>query len=466
MNVIAEGPEVILQNTVGDTLVVSKENRAKALKYLRTHNYAALDKLASESPTEEDYAEDGSLYTNTVTEGIDPVKKQITETKPEKSTFSKVLSAVTLGGSDVIKERLSKNLDPYGQAAPLGRVYDAVIKDEVDPERQQRESMASKDLRQAQSFDEEYDIKKARNRLDAYSLYNEEEQRFNSLNKSEYVPGTSKNNTNTYLDVNDPIYKQNLAKEAPRLLERRNTLRDIYNTIPFEGTAEEIAGDRTKFNEITEQLVNEHTTGKMSLLDKGKMALGMDFETGKSEITPEALDYYKTKFPGLSQKELVGKALEMYDYNYKTEGIRSDIDEGVMGNHFITFGENKGKPFASYYDKWDINPLHLSAETNFGKPYEIYGRVGYDEKGNQFNAKTGEPVDRIDASDDGYTSPTEDKYFKEGIKQTKESFADFLTKDLDIEFGVKTLEEVPKDKRQDYVKASMEMYKNKYPEQN
>ncbi len=57
----AEGGELVLQNEAGDTIIVPKNNRSKALKMLENNDHAGIDGLAGGLPYMEDYAEDGTL---------------------------------------------------------------------------------------------------------------------------------------------------------------------------------------------------------------------------------------------------------------------------------------------------------------------------------------------------------------------------------------------------------------------
>ncbi len=58
----AEGGELVLQNEAGDTIIVPKANRSKALKFLENNDHAGIDALAGSLPYMDDYAEDGSLF--------------------------------------------------------------------------------------------------------------------------------------------------------------------------------------------------------------------------------------------------------------------------------------------------------------------------------------------------------------------------------------------------------------------
>lgn len=72
MRIEGESGELIFQNNVGDTIIIPKTHRAKALKYLEQGNYKAIDAIAENLPYMEDYAEDGTLIPSIPDE--DPTK--------------------------------------------------------------------------------------------------------------------------------------------------------------------------------------------------------------------------------------------------------------------------------------------------------------------------------------------------------------------------------------------------------
>src|SRR5512138_939779 len=68
MKIEAEGKELILQNTNGDTIIIPKTHREKVLKHIEEGNYKAIDDIAESLPFMEDYADEGSL----IVDGIGP----------------------------------------------------------------------------------------------------------------------------------------------------------------------------------------------------------------------------------------------------------------------------------------------------------------------------------------------------------------------------------------------------------
>ena len=61
MRIEAENNELVLSNEYGDTIIIPKNRREEVLGYLEKGDHGAIDKVASELPLMENYAEDGSL---------------------------------------------------------------------------------------------------------------------------------------------------------------------------------------------------------------------------------------------------------------------------------------------------------------------------------------------------------------------------------------------------------------------
>jgi hypothetical protein len=92
MKIEAEGSEIIMQNSNGDTIVIPKVHRQKALKYIEEGNYKAIDELAESLPFMEDYADDGSVIVPKLNEGttepsiISPAEKKTTKSSVKMYT--------------------------------------------------------------------------------------------------------------------------------------------------------------------------------------------------------------------------------------------------------------------------------------------------------------------------------------------------------------------------------------------
>ena len=94
MKIEAEGKELVLKNTHGDTVIIPKTHRAQVLKHLQNSNYKAIDDIAESLPYMDDYAEDGTLVA-----GDPPVGKGITPLKLDsglrRQAYSNTVAPVT-----------------------------------------------------------------------------------------------------------------------------------------------------------------------------------------------------------------------------------------------------------------------------------------------------------------------------------------------------------------------------------
>jgi hypothetical protein len=77
INVEAEGLELILKNKAGDYVIIPKKHRSDVQNMLKKGQHDRIDNLVATLPLMEDYAEDGSLYSEYLTPDP-PVKSEIT----------------------------------------------------------------------------------------------------------------------------------------------------------------------------------------------------------------------------------------------------------------------------------------------------------------------------------------------------------------------------------------------------
>jgi hypothetical protein len=89
----AEGSELILQNSNGDTIIIPKKDRQKILEKLNNNDHAGIDEFASSLPYMEDYAENGTLLPDVGTSGdvtTTPTEPETKETTvAPKAIFNK-----------------------------------------------------------------------------------------------------------------------------------------------------------------------------------------------------------------------------------------------------------------------------------------------------------------------------------------------------------------------------------------
>jgi len=85
MLVNSEGGEAIFRNENGDTIIVPRNRRNEAMKYLLKDDHHSLDKLALDLPKAEHYASGGTVIPEDPIEGIMGPETTITAPRPEKS---------------------------------------------------------------------------------------------------------------------------------------------------------------------------------------------------------------------------------------------------------------------------------------------------------------------------------------------------------------------------------------------
>lgn len=80
----AEGQELVLRNKVGDFVIIPKKHRRKVQDMLKENCHSCIDALVDTLPIMEDYAQDGSLYSEYLTQDP-PGKKRFLEPNPDGS---------------------------------------------------------------------------------------------------------------------------------------------------------------------------------------------------------------------------------------------------------------------------------------------------------------------------------------------------------------------------------------------
>lgn len=85
MLVNSEGGEAIFRNENGDTIIVPRNRRNEAMKYLLKDDHHSLDKLALDLPKAESYAQGGTVIPEDPIEGMMGPETTITADNPKKS---------------------------------------------------------------------------------------------------------------------------------------------------------------------------------------------------------------------------------------------------------------------------------------------------------------------------------------------------------------------------------------------
>lgn len=138
MKIEAEGQELVLQNSNGDTIVVPKTHRKTVMKHLQEGNYKAIDDIAESLPYMDDYAEDGTIvpvdppkkgkqfipvnttfipgsgrkaYQDVNSEGVKPYKENLVEDKnlPKGKKFINDIHPIQMSGEEVMEAKLNPN---------------------------------------------------------------------------------------------------------------------------------------------------------------------------------------------------------------------------------------------------------------------------------------------------------------------------------------------------------------------
>lgn len=85
VNIEAQGGELVLRNENGDTIIVPRNRRNEAMKYLLKDDHHSLDKLALDLPKAEHYASGGTVIPEDPIEGMMGPETTITADNPKKS---------------------------------------------------------------------------------------------------------------------------------------------------------------------------------------------------------------------------------------------------------------------------------------------------------------------------------------------------------------------------------------------
>lgn len=84
INIEAEGNELILKNKAGDYVIVPKKYRLEVQDMIKENCHGCIDKLVETLPVMEDYAQDGSLYSEYLTPGTAPAALYIQSQNKDK----------------------------------------------------------------------------------------------------------------------------------------------------------------------------------------------------------------------------------------------------------------------------------------------------------------------------------------------------------------------------------------------
>lgn len=84
INIEAEGNELVLKNKAGDYVIIPKKYRLEVQDMIKKKCYGCIDNLVETLPVMEDYAQDGSLYSEYLSPDP-PTKKHSLDPNPDGS---------------------------------------------------------------------------------------------------------------------------------------------------------------------------------------------------------------------------------------------------------------------------------------------------------------------------------------------------------------------------------------------
>ncbi len=217
MNIEVEGKELAIRNSNGDIVIIPKDKANWVKDKIKNKCTHCIDEYVSTLPILSDYAQDGSLFPNwnKLRQVLNPKNWWVPDysdmeskadaykearkngeleyiykgvrynTKykgtPEQQLRETGITDKQLQSQNFVHRRLTNNVRPLGYADPYGRVYDAVIKNQVDPDRKHVPN----------------------SRIDAYNIYMGLPQEHNTFDISKYKPSKGKNNTPFYYKRSD-----------------------------------------------------------------------------------------------------------------------------------------------------------------------------------------------------------------------------------------------------------------------
>jgi hypothetical protein len=374
MDINVEGGEFGITNPQGDFAIIPKHKRQEVLNYLESGDYDKIDDIVNDLPVAEDYAEDGTIVPD------DEGKKKMQEELQKTGTTSER----TFDTQNPIYKRLSKNMHPYDYAGLPERFKEAVIHNKMNAERKAMEELPL--LEPGQELD------KDRMRLDVIKMYSGEPQKHGTFSISEHSPKNAKDPNAVYYSINDRAYVRNLLQNIDGLKSSKKNIAEEYSKLaktPEEMEAIRnkayIVSTRTPRNTKLDKFANSGVAKLLGVSEGFKdLASLQDYDKSINEKEyTEALNYFKNLYPNLdtNSDEFYKKVREFTSYNPKTGGIYPEHEGALMQHHFVTFNKDERGEYASYYDKWDINPFpkleKAGVDLNFGKPLELYDRIYY-----------------------------------------------------------------------------------------
>lgn len=308
-----EGGELALKNSFGDIVIIPKKNRLEVEGMIKDNCWGCIDAFVDTLPVMEDYAGDGSLFPDwdKVKSTLNPKNWGVTDYTDKFPNKDKAFAAARKAGEKeylynnvryttyyagtpqqqlketgltneqlqnrgFISNRLAQNLHPRGYDKPVSRVYDAVVKNNKDSNRNLE----------------------LNSRMDAYNLYMGLPQTHNTFEISKYKPTKGKNEDVLYYKKSDNA-KSNWDTTI-------GSKKDSEHMLEFIGDDGKLVDEsiKSRYDDIA-----GNYTINLGKDDNGKYISYYD----KWDLNPFSLENPLTK------KEIttdIGKPFEIYDRVY------------------------------------------------------------------------------------------------------------------------------------------------------
>lgn len=337
----AEGEELVLRNTNGDVVIIPKNRRDEALNHLQNNNYSAIDKIASELPFADDYAEEGSLIVKDTNQYfIGGLLGGDDEASEEAAQSSLALSQAEKELEELRKvEEKNKNLEEENEELneQLG------VEDSIDNYLSE-ETAVDKVSNLTTSLDKERVTPENVNNL------NQDVGNLNQVSKDPY--SGEEINVQQTVDLEKIQLEKSVAQNVDRLTANKNTILaedglTVSNDPPKEVPGSLSTGTK-KQREKASQLTSEQIKQQPSFLDRVKNLAGFKKEPTdlKTSSRPEIVSE-ESMYP--SMKEFGKEEVNIPDIPAISRKEMASLQEGWQEDI------NKWEASAEYTEEGDVD---------------------------------------------------------------------------------------------------------------
>jgi hypothetical protein len=357
-----EGGELALKNSFGDIVIIPKKNRLEVEGMIKDKCWDCVDAFVDTLPVMEDYAEDGSLFPDwdKVKTKLNPKNWGVTDYTDKFPDKDKAFTAARKAGekeylykgvryttdyagtpqqqlketgitdnqlykTNAFQERLYNNLVPVGYTNMESRVWDAVVKNEKDKQKDIPNNVSKE-------------------RQDAYNFYMGKPQKNNTFNVSKYTPSTSKEKNTVYYSLNNENFLNDILDQVDNkgnfldYSQITSSNQPVYGNPDIKkkvmGSYENVMGNFTlsKGNDDKGNYISYYDKWDIAPLDFGKpfeiydRIYVKDYGDGKqkrmyySDKELSELDVNKKNFDTLAlQKELANRGVK-FEKSVKKDG--------------------------------------------------------------------------------------------------------------------------------------------------